>query len=64
MKEECVRKWRITISKVIRAYMPMEMGIDGEMQALKIIGHTMGRNQAHQSDRLIIPDNAEAVCLE
>ena len=40
--EKCAKKARMTVSEYIRACMLMEMVVDGEMQALKIIGRTIG----------------------
>jgi uncharacterized protein (DUF1778 family) len=40
--EKCAKKAGMTVSEYIRACMLMEMVVDGEMQALKIIGRTIG----------------------
>lgn len=40
--EKCAKKAGMTISEYIRACMLMEMVVDGEVQALKIIGRTIG----------------------
>jgi len=40
--EKCAEKARMTVSEYIRACMLMEMVVDGEMKALKIIGRTIG----------------------
>ncbi len=40
--EKCANKSRMTVSEYIRASMLMEMVVDGELQALKIIGRTIG----------------------
>ena len=40
--EKCAKKSRMTVSEYIRASMLMEMVVDGEMNALKIIGRTIG----------------------
>lgn len=40
--EKCAKKAGMTVSEYIRACMLMEMVIDGEVQALRIIGRTIG----------------------
>lgn len=40
--EKCAKKSGMTVSEYIRASMLMEMVVDGEVQALKIIGRTIG----------------------
>ena len=40
--EKCAKKAGMTVSEYIRACMLMEMVVDREMQALKIIGRTIG----------------------
>lgn len=40
--EKCAKKQGMTVSEYIRASLLMEMVIDGEVQALKIIGRTIG----------------------
>lgn len=40
--EKCAKKSGMTVSEYIRACMLMEMVVDGEFQALKIIGRTIG----------------------
>ncbi len=40
--EKCAKKAGMTVSEYIRASLLMEMVIDGEVQALKIIGRTIG----------------------
>ncbi|MDZ4733655.1 MAG: DUF6290 family protein [Nitrospirota bacterium] len=40
--EKCAKKAGMTVSEYIRACMLMEMVVDGEIQALKIIGRTIG----------------------
>ena len=40
--EKCAKKARMTVSEYIRACMLMEMVVDGEMQALRIVGRTIG----------------------
>ena len=40
--EKCAKKVGMTVSEYIRACMLMEMVVDGEVQALKIIGRTIG----------------------
>ena len=40
--EKCAKKAHMTVSEYIRACMLMEMVVDGELQALKIIGRTIG----------------------
>ena len=40
--EKCAKKAGMTVSEYIRACMLMEMVVDGELQALKIIGRTIG----------------------
>ena len=40
--EKCAEKARMTVSEYIRACMLMEMVVDGEMKALKVIGRTIG----------------------
>lgn len=40
--EKCAKKQGMTVSEYIRACLLMEMVIDGEVQALKIIGRTIG----------------------
>lgn len=39
---KCAKKAGLTVSEYIRACMLMEMVVDGEVQALKIIGRTIG----------------------
>ena len=40
--EKCAKKEDMTVSEYIRASMLMSMVMDGEVQALKIIGRTIG----------------------
>lgn len=40
--EKCAKKESMTVSEYIRASMLMSMVMDGEVQALKIIGRTIG----------------------
>jgi len=40
--EKCAKKAGMTVSEYIRACMLMDMAVDGEIQALKIIGGTIG----------------------
>jgi Family of unknown function (DUF6290) len=40
--EKCAKKECMTVSEYIRASMLMSMVMDGEVQALKIIGRTIG----------------------
>jgi uncharacterized protein (DUF1778 family) len=40
--EKCAGKSDMTVSEYIRASMLMQMVVDGEMQALKIVGRTIG----------------------
>lgn len=40
--ERCAAKAGMTVSEYIRAGMLMEMMIEGEVQAMKIIGRTLG----------------------
>ena len=40
--ENCAKKAGMTVSEYIRACMLMEMVVDGEVQALKIIGRAIG----------------------
>jgi antitoxin component of RelBE/YafQ-DinJ toxin-antitoxin module len=40
--EKCAAKSGMTVSEYIRACMLMEMMIDGEIQAMKIIGRALG----------------------
>ena len=40
--EKCAKKAGMTVSEYIRACMLMEMVIDGEVAALRIIGRTIG----------------------
>jgi uncharacterized protein (DUF1778 family) len=40
--EKCAKKEGMTVSEYIRASMLMSMVMDGEMQALKVIGRTIG----------------------
>lgn len=40
--EKCAKKEGMTVSEYIRASMLMSMVMDGEVQALKIIGRTIG----------------------
>jgi hypothetical protein len=40
--EKCAKKEGMNVSEYIRASMLMSMVMDGEMQALKIIGRTIG----------------------
>ena len=40
--EKCAEKSGMTVSEYIRASLFMEMVVDGEMQALKIVGRTIG----------------------
>ena len=41
--EKCARKAGMTVSEYIRACMLMEMIIDGEPTALKIVGRALGQ---------------------
>ena len=40
--EKCAKKSDMTVSEYIRASMLMQMVVDGEMQALRIVGRTIG----------------------
>jgi hypothetical protein len=40
--EKCAGKSDMTVSEYIRASMLMQMVVDGEMQALRIVGRTIG----------------------
>jgi len=40
--EKCAKKAGMTVSEYIRACMLMEMVVDGELQALRIVGRTIG----------------------
>ena len=40
--EKCAKKEGMTVSEYIRASMLMSMVMDGDMQALKVIGRTIG----------------------
>ncbi len=40
--EKCAKKGGMTVSEYIRACMLMEMIIDGEVAALRIVGRTIG----------------------
>lgn len=40
--EKCATKADMTVSEYIRASMLMQMVVDGELQALKIVGRTIG----------------------
>jgi hypothetical protein len=40
--EKCAKKEGMTVSEYIRASMLISMVMDGELQALKIIGRTIG----------------------
>ena len=40
--EKCAKNAKMTVSEYIRACMLMEMVVDGEMQALRIVGRTIG----------------------
>jgi hypothetical protein len=40
--EKCAEKSDMTVSEYIRASMLMQMVVDGEMQALRIVGRTIG----------------------
>jgi hypothetical protein len=40
--EKCAKRSGMTVSEYIRASMLMQMVVDGEMQALKIVGRTIG----------------------
>jgi hypothetical protein len=40
--EKCAKREGMTVSEYIRASMLMSMVMDGEVQALKIIGRTLG----------------------
>ena len=40
--EKCAEKSDMTVSEYIRASMLMQMVVDGEMQALKIVGRAIG----------------------
>ncbi|HXX75805.1 MAG TPA: DUF6290 family protein [Nitrospiraceae bacterium] len=40
--EKCAKKEGMTVSEYVRASMLMSMVMDGELQALKIIGRTIG----------------------
>ena len=40
--EKCAGKSDMTVSEYIRASMLMRMVVDGEMQALRIVGRTIG----------------------
>jgi hypothetical protein len=42
---------RMTVSEYIRACMLMEMVVDGEIKALKIIGRTIGMKAMHALSR-------------
>ncbi len=41
--EKCDKKQGMTVSEYVRACLLMEMVLDGEMQALKIVATTIGR---------------------
>jgi uncharacterized protein (DUF1778 family) len=41
--EKCAQKEKTTVSDYIRGSLLMEMVLDGEMQALKIVATTIGR---------------------
>lgn len=41
--ENCARKQKITVSQYIRASLLMEMVLDGEVGAMKIVAGTIGR---------------------
>jgi hypothetical protein len=40
--EKCAKKAGMTVSEYIRACMLMEMVVDGEIHALRIVGRTIG----------------------
>jgi hypothetical protein len=40
--EKCAGKSDMTVSEYIRASMLMQMVVDGELQALRIVGRTIG----------------------
>jgi hypothetical protein len=40
--EKCAKKSDMTVSEYIRASMLMQMVVDGELQALRIVGRTIG----------------------
>lgn len=40
--EKCAKKSGMTVSEYIRASMLMQMVVDGELQALRIVGRTIG----------------------
>jgi hypothetical protein len=42
MIEKCAKKMDMTVAEYIRACMLMEMAIDGEVEAFKIIGQSIG----------------------
>lgn len=41
--EKCARKQDMSVSEYVRACLLMEMVLDGEMQAIKIVASTIGR---------------------
>jgi Family of unknown function (DUF6290) len=49
--EKCAKKAGMTVSEYIRVCMLMEMVVDGEMQALRIIGRTIGMKAMNSLSR-------------
>lgn len=41
--EKCAKKAKMTVSEYVRASLLMEMVLDGEIQAMKIVATTIGR---------------------
>lgn len=41
--EKCAKKEKMTVSEYVRASLLMEMVLDGELQALKIVAATIGK---------------------
>lgn len=41
--EKCAKKEKITVSEYVRTSLLMEMVLDGEFQAMKIVATTIGR---------------------
>jgi hypothetical protein len=64
LEEDVCEKSQDNVSECIRTFMPQKIVDDGDVQARKIIGHTISRNPAHQSDRLVIADHTEVSCLD
>ena len=53
--EKCAQKADMTVTEYIRASMLMEMIIDGEPQALKIVGRVMGEKALEVLSRRVKP---------